>query len=120
MTEERRKPTSRERAVEWVFSQGTSTVLLLAQTALIAYAMGYGAPWAYKEMRSWHADIEEKQSNDRKVVADALLKSNASTNQAIGLLTSKVVSHSSDVAELKSSIRDLVMEIKKDRVEKSR
>lgn len=119
------KPGIKERAGEWLFQQGVSTVLLFS----ILLLMAYGVPWTYKEFKTWHdtsedkriaerKESEEKMLVERKAVADALVKSTTETSGAIAELATKVAVNSADITKTNESLKELVTELRKDRIER--
>lgn len=113
----------KEHAAEWIFTQGTSTILLFA----ILTAIVYGVPWGYREFKTWHDTSEDKRIDERKeaarIVADALIKSNSANTDAILQVTKSLTSNTETIVrnsemtkEAKEAMRELSAEIRKDRI----
>lgn len=113
----------KERALEWLFTQGVSTILLFA----ILFTISCGVPWAYREFKTWHDASEDKRIDERKaaaqVVADALIRSNSANTEAIMQVTKSLMSNTENIGrnseitkESKDAIKELTAEIRKDRI----
>lgn len=119
------KPSLKERAGEWLFQQGVSTILLFS----ILVLLGYGVPWGYREFKNWHDSSEDKRIEERKdaakIVADALIRSNTSNTESLIQVTKSLMANTENIGrnseisrEAKEAIKELTAEIRKDRIER--
>ena len=119
------KPSLKERAGEWLFQQGVSTVLLFSILVLLAY----GVPWGYREFKTWHDTSEDKRIDERKeaakIVAEALTKSNVANTDSLIQVTKSLMANTENIGrnseisrEAKEAIKELTAEIRKDRIER--